>query len=530
MSRFSTEVKVGIFVLIAIVTLAYMALKVGRYELGKEKDILVTALFSNASGLGRGVPVEIAGIEIGVVEGISLVEGRALVTMHIRSDLKLGVDSQAIIRTSGVLGDKYIEIIPGLTGAPKLKEGDRIIQTQAPADLDQLLIKIGEISQDIRRVTQSLNNVLGGVEGTASLRNILVNLQQTTLSLSKIIADNNQNVNLIVSDLAAFSRDIRAFASDNKEELETLITDVYVTTNQLAQTLVSISDITEKINRGTGTMGELINSDAVIKEIKQTLASISDIVDKVNRGQGILGGLITDSETSQNLDRSLAALRHMSEKIDKGEGTLGRLVYDEDTAERVDQVLTGLNNLLTKADTLMFYVDFHTDYLTETGQAKTQLNLKIQPRPERYYLLGIVDDPKGVLSTRVTTTTGAFGTNTVTTETLDPSGLKFNAQFARRYYDLVIRAGVFESKAGFGLDYYLLADNLKLSVEAFDLINSDKNAHLKFTASYEFLKLFYLDLGYDDFINRDTRSLFVGFGLRFSDEDLKYVLTSIPLP
>ncbi|MEE9436057.1 MAG: hypothetical protein V3V37_05180, partial [Candidatus Adiutricales bacterium] len=60
MSRFSTEVKVGIFVLIAIVILAYMALRVGRYELGKEEDILVTALFSNASGLGRGVPVNIA--------------------------------------------------------------------------------------------------------------------------------------------------------------------------------------------------------------------------------------------------------------------------------------------------------------------------------------------------------------------------------------------------------------------------------------------------------------------------------------
>ena len=530
MSRFSTEVKVGIFVLIAIVILAYMALRVGRYELGKEENILVTALFSNASGLGRGLPVEIAGIEVGVVEGISLIEGQALVTMRIRPDLKLGVDSQAVIRTAGVLGDKYIELIPGLTGAPELKAGDRIVQTQAPADLDQLLIKIGEIAQDIRQVTQSLNSVLGGVEGTANMRKILVNLQETTLSLSKIIADNSQNVNLIVSDLASFSKDIRAFASGNKEELETLITDVYVTTNQLAKTLVSISDITEKINQGTGTMGELINNDTIIKEINRTLSSISDIVDKVNRGQGILGGLITEGETSQNLNRSLAALRRLSEKIDKGEGTLGRLVHDEGTAESVDRALIGLNNLLSKADTLMFYVDYHTDYLTETGKAKTQLDLKIQLRQERYYLIGIVDDPRGILSTRVTTTSDAFGTNTVTTETLDPSGLKFNAQFARRYYDLVIRAGVFESKAGFGLDYYFLEDNLKFSIEAFDLINSDRKAHLKFTASYEFFKLFYLDIGYDDFINRDTKSMFVGFGLRFSDEDLKYVLTSIPLP
>jgi phospholipid/cholesterol/gamma-HCH transport system substrate-binding protein len=530
MSRFSTEVKVGIFVLVAIIILVIMALRVGRYELGKEKDITVSALFNNASGLGAGVPVEIAGIEIGIVEGISLVEGRALVAMRIRSDLKLGVDSQAVIRTSGVLGDKFIEIIPGLTGAPELVDGGRIIQTQAPADLDQLLLRIGEIALDIRRVTQSLNNVLGGVEGTASLRNILINLQETTLSLSRIIADNNQNVNQIVSDLASFSKDIRAFTSDNKTELETLITDVYVTTNQLAQTLVSISGIADKINQGTGTLGDLINSDTVIKEINQTVASINGIVDKINRGQGILGGLITDSETSQNFDRSLVALRNMSEKIDKGEGTLGRLVHDEDTAERVDQALTGLNNLLSKTDALMFFVDYHTDYLFDSGQARTQLDLKIQPKQERYYLIGLVDDPQGTLSTRVVTTTDALGTSTTTYESIDPSGLKFNAQFARRYYDLVMRAGVFESKAGLGLDYHFLNDNLKFTLEAYNLINPGSNPHLKFMASLELWNMFYLDMGYDDFLNKATDSFFVGFGLRFSDEDLKYVLTSIPLP
>jgi phospholipid/cholesterol/gamma-HCH transport system substrate-binding protein len=277
-------------------------------------------------------------------------------------------------------------------------------------------------------------------------------------------------------------------------------------------------------------LGDLINSDTVIKEINQTVASINGIVDKINRGQGILGGLITDSETSQNFDRSLVALRNMSEKIDKGEGTLGRLVHDEDTAERVDQALTGLNNLLSKTDALMFFVDYHTDYLFDSGQARTQLDLKIQPKQERYYLIGLVDDPQGTLSTRVVTTTDALGTSTTTYESIDPSGLKFNAQFARRYYDLVMRAGVFESKAGLGLDYHFLNDNLKFTLEAYNLINPGSNPHLKFMASLELWNMFYLDMGYDDFLNKATDSFFVGFGLRFSDEDLKYVLTSIPLP
>ena len=122
----------------------------------------------------------------------------------------------------------------------------------------------------------------------------------------------------------------------------------------------------------------------------------------------------------------------------------------------------------------------------------------------------------------------AGGTRVSSKEEWDRDKLKFNAQIARRFYDLVVRGGLIESGAGFGLDYFLDDDNLKLTFEMFSG-DFDHNPHLRAAASYNIWKIFYVSLGYDDFISDQHRaSPFVGFGLSFSDDDLKYpILLSI---
>jgi len=108
--------------------------------------------------------------------------------------------------------------------------------------------------------------------------------------------------------------------------------------------------------------------------------------------------------------------------------------------------------------------------------------------------------------------------------------LKFNAQIAKRYQDLVFRGGIIESSGGVGLDYYLFDDRLKLTLEAFDF-DIDRRAHLKAGVDFSFFKYLYLTAGYDDFISDEgMSSFFVGGGLVFTDDDIKYLLTSAPVP
>ncbi len=108
--------------------------------------------------------------------------------------------------------------------------------------------------------------------------------------------------------------------------------------------------------------------------------------------------------------------------------------------------------------------------------------------------------------------------------------LKFNAQIAKRYQDLVLRGGIIESSGGVGLDYYLFDDRLKLTLQAFDF-DIDRRAHLKAGVDLSFFKYLYLTAGYDDFISDEgMSSFFVGAGLVFTDDDIKYLLISAPVP
>ncbi|MBW2324112.1 MAG: MCE family protein [Deltaproteobacteria bacterium] len=397
MFKFSTEAKVGVLVLAGIIILAYMTLRIGRFQIGGDKGLIITAVFDTASGLKKGVPVEIAGIEVGAVENISLKDGRALVAMNIRSNLNLGSDSRAIIRTAGVLGDKYIEIIPGLTGAAPLKNGDQIVRTTAPADVDQLIMKIAEISDDIKHVTEALNEVFGGAEGAANMRQILQNLRDVSDSLSGVIQENKDDFNALIKNLTAFSKDMHAISSENKDDIQAILVNIRDTSEQLSKAIISVRNITEKINRGEGALGQLVNEDTIIKNLNQTLASLNEVVEKVNRGEGVLGKLITESETSRNVSQTLASLKNITDKINQGQGTIGRLVNDETTVDKVDETLAGLNEIITKVDSFKLYVDYHSDYLFDQSEAKSYLNFMIQPREDKYYLIGIVDDPRGPL-------------------------------------------------------------------------------------------------------------------------------------
>ena len=104
------------------------------------------------------------------------------------------------------------------------------------------------------------------------------------------------------------------------------------------------------------------------------------------------------------------------------------------------------------------------------------------------------------------------------------------AQIAKRFHDLGLRAGLFESTGGVATDYYLFEDSLVFSMEIFDF-DPDENPHLKFKAEYTPFQYIYLTGGYDDFISsEDEESFFLGAGLSFSDEDIKTLISGAPIP
>ena len=142
MKKYSMEMTVGVFVLIGLLCVGYMSVKLGKISLFGEDAYPLTARFASVTGLRAGSPIEVYGIQVGTVENLGIDEKRqmGIVRMKINKGVKVYDDAAATIKTSGLIGDKYVKIDPGGSGEP-LKPGGTITQTSVPADIEDLIGK-----------------------------------------------------------------------------------------------------------------------------------------------------------------------------------------------------------------------------------------------------------------------------------------------------------------------------------------------------------------------------------------------------
>jgi phospholipid/cholesterol/gamma-HCH transport system substrate-binding protein len=140
MRRSALDVAVGVFVLVGILALGWLSVRLGRVELWSSAGYTVTADFPTVGGLKTGSSIEIAGVEIGRVDGIMLSDYQARVIMTIKPAIKLQEDAIASIKTRGLIGEKYIKINPG--GSEKLiGPNGKITEVEPPVDIEELISK-----------------------------------------------------------------------------------------------------------------------------------------------------------------------------------------------------------------------------------------------------------------------------------------------------------------------------------------------------------------------------------------------------
>ena len=142
MKKTTIDTCVGIFVLIGIASVGYLTIKLGKMEWIGQNHYSVFANFDSITGLRKGGQIEMAGVQIGHIAGISLdLEKQvAVVEMKIQNEVVLTDDVIASVKTAGLIGDKYIKLSPG--GSDEiLKPGDLITETESALDLEELVSK-----------------------------------------------------------------------------------------------------------------------------------------------------------------------------------------------------------------------------------------------------------------------------------------------------------------------------------------------------------------------------------------------------
>ena len=142
MKKFNLELAVGFFLLAGFLCFVYLSMQLGEVSIfAGERNYSLVADFDSISGLKEGALLEIAGVNVGKVTRVTLgKDDRARVHMQISKEVLVTEDSVASVRTQGIIGDKYIRIIPG-GSEDILRDGDFITETESAIDLEEMVSK-----------------------------------------------------------------------------------------------------------------------------------------------------------------------------------------------------------------------------------------------------------------------------------------------------------------------------------------------------------------------------------------------------
>ena len=328
-----SEIKVGLFTLIALgAFLAAVLVLTSKSSLFRE-SITVRTSFKNIAGLIAGAEVRVSGVTIGSVSSIAFSSrpGDATVFVELTIDdrgmRKVTKDSKATIDTLGLLGKKYVEIVPGR--GPLVRHHD-FIQGSEPASLTDALEKGGKILDEIGQTAEYLKVLFASVSGQGAQE---TDLSRTITSIRNIV-ENVQNGSGALHEL---------IYDPNKAQI---VANILATTNDLRVTTGDVRQINANVRSGSGTLHELIYGaqyKRLIENLADTSEAIRQVVHDIRTERGVMYGLIYDHEQYKILDDlrvTAADLRRIMDRIDRGEGTIGGLVVDPTIYEDIKK-LTG---------------------------------------------------------------------------------------------------------------------------------------------------------------------------------------------
>ncbi len=498
MKGLTAEFKVGLFAIVALGTLAYMLFVLSPDSFERDAVKKYYTIIQDAKGVIPKTQVKTNGVTVGKVVSYALQDNRTRIDLEVSKDVQIPVGSTIEIRTKGILGDVFLEIIRPADSGELIKDGGFIPVAESSADLQALMKIVGSIALDVKKVTSTLADVLGTEEGKRSVEDILQNVRTFTADLREVSQQNKAGLTSLIDNLNETTGTLRRVLGNNEGELNDIVKNVKVASDDLR--LVS--------------------------------ASLRDLLDDENRGK--IDRIIA------NLDDSMVEVKGVAKKINEGQGSLGRLVNDDKVLVEIEGAIKDIREVLAPATKLQITVDYHNEFRSDST-SQHYFNMLFRTRPDKFFLVGLTDREEDEITT--TTYPDAVDSEGRTVQKKNEKSLdalRINLQYGRRFYFAQVRFGLFETTGGFAGDLYFLDDRLKFTFEAFDWKMKDnperRVAHLKAYTSVLFYNHIYLLAGVDDITRtdpdtgkQDDLNYYFGAGLTFDDNDLKAIFGTAAL-
>ena len=300
-----SELKVGITVVVALVTLATLIFLMSGSGGLFSRKLTLRSYFQDASGVRIGSAVAFQGVTIGNVKNIRVVPNRPLdpVEITMRVDQKfqpfIKQDAKAELTAAGVLGELYVNI--DSKGAVKGPVADNAVLEAKEATQIEDVVKAGQ----------------------ATMQNVDVLLKRMDRIL--VAVENGQgSVGKFINDPSLFNR-----ANQVLTEMQTLVSE---------------------INSGKGSIGKLLKDDELYNKVNTSVGKLSKIVDDIDAGKGTAGKLLKDEELYKNANETIAKANALMTDVNNGKGTLGMIAKDPEFAKKVDDITNKLQLIMARLE------------------------------------------------------------------------------------------------------------------------------------------------------------------------------------
>ncbi len=307
--RFSPELKVGIVVLVGFIILFYMSIRIGKYGAFGEKGYELQVYLENANGIDSKSPVLIAGVEVGRVRRVKLDNFKALVTFIVKEGVRIPSDSAIAVKTQGVLGDKYLEIIPG-KDKRVLAMGETISNVKTSPDFDEIFSQVSSAAKKFGDTIGEFQGLLSDKEKT-SIKRSIENIQTITGEFKDILKDNKQGINSMITNADEALKGLKKIVNDVEEgkgSLGMLVKDDKLY-NDAKDTMSALKSISKEIEEGKGSLGKLVKDDSLYNDAKETVKNLKDLTDGIKKGEGTLGKLAKDESLYVETEKAMKKLQ-----------------------------------------------------------------------------------------------------------------------------------------------------------------------------------------------------------------------------
>jgi phospholipid/cholesterol/gamma-HCH transport system substrate-binding protein len=331
----SLEKKVGFFFLMGIIILGIM-LEVGERWNPFEKKVTYHTFLTSVTGLKVGDQVRLAGVDVGKIESITIVDGKVRIDFEVRPATAIRTDSVASLRLTNLLGGQFLGLSFGSPGAPLLPAGSTV-RGKDVSNIDNIVENVGELTKDAKKLIVNLN----------------ANQKVVFGQISSMLTENRSGIRSAISNIDS----ITAKFDRGEGSLAMLLNDKTLYHN-VSDATASLKSIAGKIDRGEGTIGKLVNDDTfytnantAVARINDSMKDVKEIAGKINRGEGTMGKLVNDASLYNEVRDASKNIKEITRKINEGEGTIGKLVNDDKlyhdasaTLKKTEKAMEGLGD------------------------------------------------------------------------------------------------------------------------------------------------------------------------------------------